>query len=454
MDSPYQQQQHPQWNNDDNQYLYRPTIVSPPPAAPPPPPPPSSPSDNEDDGSTGDDDSYYTNSKSGSGNGYSNMYGRDSRAAGSAIAPAITNYGLSPSMASDGPKKQYHHSYGDYEDDDVNGVNNKNNNMGCFQFPIPFARPSGGVAGGGSSTSSNDRRTYNNYHDGGVLGGVGSNDLSFTVTSGVVDDDADAASKNLNGSGSSSNGGVDYSNYSMSSILRGDTTIRPNNGNTNADIDIIPGSLREKATALRTMTVVVTISAVIWEGFAFLYRILSLHAVINPSEMVLGLYLGLFCLLLLGVELNLPLRDKFGFLYNPLWRGLSLILMSTMALGVLNSWWESLLGVAFIITGIGYVYTYIRHPEYRRWQDYNQSNQRPLSASWQEEIRMYWDRSSTTSSKGGNGGARNSSGYGSAIWANPDNEISTRISSTLGNIQTMSNIRQTSEEARSLLHSL
>ena len=105
----------------------------------------------------------------------------------------------------------------------------------------------------------------------------------------------------------------------------------------------------------------------------------------DPTKVVLGSYLGFFCLLILGVELNAPLRDNFGFLYNPLTRGFCLLIMSTMALGILKSWWESLLGVAFVICGVGYIYTYVRHPEYRRWQDYNESP----PVAWQD-VRMYW----------------------------------------------------------------
>jgi hypothetical protein len=132
------------------------------------------------------------------------------------------------------------------------------------------------------------------------------------------------------------------------------------------------------------MTVSTTIVAIFWEGFAFPVRIVS-TAFVQPAKVVLGAYLGVFCLLVLGVELNAPLRDSFGFLYNPLTRGLVLLLMCTMCLGILKSWWECLLGVAFVICGVGYVYTYIRYPEYRRWQDYNAN--RP--STWQE-ARQYW----------------------------------------------------------------
>ena len=62
-----------------------------------------------------------------------------------------------------------------------------------------------------------------------------------------------------------------------------------------------------------------------------------------------------------------------------------LLLMSGMCLGILDKWWESLLGLAFGVVGFGYVYTFIQYPEYRRWNHYNER----LPTAWQE-AKMYW----------------------------------------------------------------
>lgn len=425
MDSPnYHQQQR-----------FYPTIVSPPPVAPPPPPP-SSPSDDGDDSSS--------DGGGGRDSPMASYHGQYPSRARNGTIPAITNYGLSPSMSGQSTKKQpiinspYAHFQSPSPYGHTDNENSNMSNMGCFQWSVPFSRPSSNSNGVGfiATGSSGSTSIYDTRHDDNSNSSNNNNNNTATIDHGTGGSD-----------------GRDYSNYSMSSILRGDTTIRPNTGNSNQEFGtLIPGSLREKANTLRVMTVVSTSVAVIWEGIAFPIRIISLHVVIDPPEIVLGAYLGIFCLLVLGVELNVPLRDSFGFLYNPLTRGLTLLLMSTMALGVLKSWWESLLGLAFVVTGVGYVYTYIRHPEYRRWQDYNQSNQRPLSP-W-EDIRMYWDRRPFTSRGGGGGGGGgrsgggSSGGYGSVIWADPDDNEIQRLSST------WDTIRQTSEEARSLLHNV
>lgn len=162
----------------------------------------------------------------------------------------------------------------------------------------------------------------------------------------------------------------------MNSGMRGDPSLNPNTGQTNDEIGGI-GSLREVASTLRWMTVTSTILCMIWEGFAFPNRLL-IQAWIEPAKVVLGGYLGVFCLLLMGAELNAPLRDNFGILYHPLGRGGLLFLMSGMCFGVLAEWWEVLLGLAFLACSLGYIYAYIKYPEYRKWQDYNDNR------VWQE----------------------------------------------------------------------
>jgi hypothetical protein len=155
----------------------------------------------------------------------------------------------------------------------------------------------------------------------------------------------------------------------ISTSMFGDISIRPNTGQTNSEIGGF-GSLREVTGRLRWFTIACTLSALIWEGFAFPARLL-VHTWDHPAKVVLGGYLAFFCLLLLGVELNAPLRDLFGVLYHPLGRGFLLTLMSSMCYGIHISWWEILLCVAFAGCSLGYIYAYVKYPEYRRWQDYN-----------------------------------------------------------------------------------
>eukprot|EP00980_Cylindrotheca_fusiformis_P001456 scaffold345_cov134-Cylindrotheca_fusiformis.AAC.67 len=153
--------------------------------------------------------------------------------------------------------------------------------------------------------------------------------------------------------------------------MRGDSRVRPNIGETNDDFGGV-GSLREVATRLRWMTIASTLSTVIWEGFAFPARLL-VDVWLHQARVVIAAYLGFFALLLLGVELNAPMKDSFGILYHPLGRSALLFLMSSMCFGILEAWWEAVLGVAFLICSLGYVFAYWRYPEYRRWDDYNES---------------------------------------------------------------------------------
>ena len=166
---------------------------------------------------------------------------------------------------------------------------------------------------------------------------------------------------------------------------QGDASLRPNTGNSNQEAGAL-GSLQEITSFLRWTTIVSTGAAIVWEFFAFPPRLIAVFFLANPSLVVLGAYLFFFSLLILGAELNHPaLKENFGFLYYPLSRGFVLLLMSGMCLGILDKWWESLLGIAFGVVGIGYVSTYIRYPEYRRWNHYNER----LPTAWQE-AKMYW----------------------------------------------------------------
>lgn len=167
--------------------------------------------------------------------------------------------------------------------------------------------------------------------------------------------------------------------------MRGDASIRPNTGNSNQKAGDHLGSLQEITTYLRWITIASTCAAIVWEGFAFPLRLIG-QFLYDPAQVVLGAYLGFFCLLLLGGEFNHPdLKDNFGFLYYPLSRGITLLMMCSMCLGILNKWWESLLGLNFGLVGAGYIYAYIHYPEYRRWQHYNER----MPTAWQDAT-MYW----------------------------------------------------------------
>lgn len=169
-------------------------------------------------------------------------------------------------------------------------------------------------------------------------------------------------------------GAISYANSAPSGpavtdSFVGNTSLRPNTGQTNDEHGGI-GSLREITQRLRWMTIASTLSALIWEGFAFPERLI-INTWDQPASVVMGGYLAFFCLLLLGVELNAPMRDNFGILYHPLGRATLLMLMSSMCYAIHIAWWEILLTVAFACCSFGYVYAYIKYPEYRRWQDYN-----------------------------------------------------------------------------------
>lgn len=155
----------------------------------------------------------------------------------------------------------------------------------------------------------------------------------------------------------------------------GDASLRPNTGQTNDMYGGI-GSLAEVAAQLRWYTVAACATAVIWEGFALPGRVVLKF--MQPPTVVFGAYLGFFSLLFLGVDVNLNLRDNFGILYQPLGRGFLLLLMASLAFGSWATWWEFLLGMAFLGCGCGYLYAYWTYPEYRRWQSYGDNT------IWQE----------------------------------------------------------------------
>jgi hypothetical protein len=194
----------------------------------------------------------------------------------------------------------------------------------------------------------------------------------------------------------------------------GDSKLRPNIGETNDSYGGI-GSLREVVTRLRWLTIASTMATIVWEGFAFPARLL-VDAWLHQARVVIAAYLGIFALLLLGVELNAPMKDNFGILYHPLGRGAMLFLMSTMCFGILEAWWEGFLGISFLVCGVGYAYAYCQYPEYRRWDDYNESQ------VW-ENVRTAIRRRTNTNS-----------------WADPSED---NMASNWNTVQ---------QESRSLLH--
>jgi len=166
----------------------------------------------------------------------------------------------------------------------------------------------------------------------------------------------------------------DFENDSNS---KANPEFRPNTGKTNDDVGGI-GSLTEVVSRLRWATIATTLATIVWEGFAFPSRLL-IDAWMNSARVILAAYLGIFALMILGVELNAPMKDSFGILYHPIGRSLLLFLMSSMCLGILEAWWEGALGIFYFICGAGYVFAYFRYPEYQRWDGYNDSE------SWESQ---------------------------------------------------------------------
>lgn len=212
------------------------------------------------------------------------------------------------------------------------------------------------------------------------------------------------------------------------SAFRGDAALRPNTGQTNDEYGGI-GSLREVTARLRWLTIACTLTALIWEGFAFPARLL-VHTWDHAAKVVLGGYLALFSLLLLGVELNAPLRDNFGVLYHPLGRGFLLFLMSSMCFGIYIDWWELLLCVAFFGCSAGYVYAFIKFPEYRRWQDYNDNQ------VWSDVRSAVRQRTF---------------GSGVAYWADPVERMTSHVVTGGSGVESPS-WRETQRETQALLH--
>lgn len=283
------------------------------------------------------------------------------------------------------------------------------------------SRGGGSSRGGGRSTASGGRPSGSRYSSSSYQSAYGA--VPAITNYGI------SPSQTLYKSGGMSSD-MTSETRPVPRYLLGDTTVRPNTGQTNDEIGGI-GSLREVTTRLRWCTIACTLAALIWEGFAFPTRLL-LETFDHPAKVVLGACLAFFCLLLLGVELNAPMRDNFGILYHPLGRGLLLTLLSTMSFAISIAWWEILLCVMFAGCSGGYIYAYIKYPEYRRWQDYNDNR---IWSDMQRAVRQ--------ARGGGDGG--NSGSY----WADPEADHTGHVFSSQQH--SWSN---TQRETQSLLHQI
>ena len=88
--------------------------------------------------------------------------------------------------------------------------------------------------------------------------------------------------------------------------------------------------------------------------------------VLKWDQAILGIYLLVFCRVLMCYEIHTPaiatfLRDYFGLLYHPLGRGLYLILVGGLCVGQL---WIPfvLVGVCFWCVAGGTLYAFLAFP--------------------------------------------------------------------------------------------
>lgn len=154
-----------------------------------------------------------------------------------------------------------------------------------------------------------------------------------------------------------------YDSYHDSAAFGGDASVRPNVGEANsADGDALPEFLMK----LRVANLAGCILSILLEIPAFLGHFLLL----KWDQAVLGIYLMVFCLVLICYEIHTPaiatpLQDYFGLLYHPLGRALYLILLGGLCVG--QSWIPLVVvGVLFWLSAGGTLYAFIKFPRYRR----------------------------------------------------------------------------------------
>jgi hypothetical protein len=147
--------------------------------------------------------------------------------------------------------------------------------------------------------------------------------------------------------------------------FRGDASIRPNVGESNAAIG--EASLREALWRGRILNIITCSLALILQIPQFLGNLLW----VRPARTILGLYLAVFCSILLVFETGcygkIWIKTYLGVFHHPLGRSWILFLMGGLAIGqggfLDPTVW---LGIIFVISSIYTLVTYIWYPEYRR----------------------------------------------------------------------------------------
>lgn len=163
------------------------------------------------------------------------------------------------------------------------------------------------------------------------------------------------------------------------SWFRGDATLRPNIGESNAAIG--EASLRESLWKGQVINVVACTFAILLQFLDFIGNVLFLH----PAKTVLGLYLALFSILLLCFETGLGrdfVRRQLGLVHHPIGRSFLLLLMGGLAIGQ-GGILDILLGVVFLGSSIYTIVTFCWYPAYRRRiaQDGGEEERRSILAT-------------------------------------------------------------------------
>jgi hypothetical protein len=161
----------------------------------------------------------------------------------------------------------------------------------------------------------------------------------------------------------SSPGGDGEQPVRMFSSTRGDASLRPNIGASNARIG--EESLAESLWKGRVVNIVACAVALLLELPNLLGHVFRLH----PARAVLGMYLSFFALLLGGYEVDIMGRDAikhyFGMVHHPVGRSFLLFLMGGLAIGQ-GGILDLLLGVVFCWSSFYTMLTYCWYPQYRQ----------------------------------------------------------------------------------------
>ena len=152
------------------------------------------------------------------------------------------------------------------------------------------------------------------------------------------------------------------STFPIMNAFRGDATLRPNIGESNAAIG--EESLRESLWKGQIINVVACSLAILLQIWDFIANVLF----VRPAKTVLGLYLTLFSILLLCFETGLGrdlVRQQFGLLHHPMGRSFILLQMGGLAIGQ-GSIVDIMLGSVFVGNGVYTMVTFCWYPAYRR----------------------------------------------------------------------------------------